>query len=272
MAEPTNLPTHNAARDADGGGATDGKWTTTRACASRIAPWTAHAWIDPPRSRDRILLASALAEFCGGEWGMSGDEIAAAGGGSEESRGDTDRLRSACNLIGRLLFEGRVRAWARPIGGGEPIEIRACAWELDDFTARMSTSAIDPALPFDANARPTHWVFLSEPDWEDALGRLWGGRQLGEPATGRRDDRVRVEVALAATGHDTAPPLQEPDRDDRLLRLPEVLHRTGLSRATLYRRIAAGEFPEGLSLGGNVTAWLERAVDYWITTRQRTAR
>ena len=39
------------------------------------------------------------------------------------------------------------------------------------------------------------------------------------------------------------------DRPDRILRLPAVLDRTGLSRSTLYRKIQEGTFPKQIALG-----------------------
>lgn len=56
-------------------------------------------------------------------------------------------------------------------------------------------------------------------------------------------------------------------RPGRLLRLPEVMHRTGLKRSTLYRRMADGAFPKAYSLGGKIVAWAESEVDQWITAR-----
>ena len=42
-----------------------------------------------------------------------------------------------------------------------------------------------------------------------------------------------------------------------VLRLPEVLRRTGLCRTSIYNRVTAGEFPGGFSLGGSSRGWLE---------------
>lgn len=56
-----------------------------------------------------------------------------------------------------------------------------------------------------------------------------------------------------------------PDRrSDSLIRLPEVLRRTGLSRATIYRKIARAEFPAGVPLGANATAWYESDINRWV--------
>ena len=52
-----------------------------------------------------------------------------------------------------------------------------------------------------------------------------------------------------------------------ILRLPAVLQRTGLSRSTLYNRIAEGEFPHQISLGGHAIGWIQGEVDDWIDKR-----
>ena len=40
-----------------------------------------------------------------------------------------------------------------------------------------------------------------------------------------------------------------------ILRLPDVKASTGLSRSTLYLRIAQGVFPHPVSLGGRAVGW-----------------
>jgi prophage regulatory protein len=54
---------------------------------------------------------------------------------------------------------------------------------------------------------------------------------------------------------------------DRLVRLPEVLGRTGLSRSSLYRMMAAGEFPRAAPLGRRGVGWPESEVSAWIASR-----
>lgn len=60
----------------------------------------------------------------------------------------------------------------------------------------------------------------------------------------------------------------------QLLRLPEVLKMTGLSRASIYRRIKKGTFPDRVCLGGRSVAWVEEEVVAWIKARidERKAR
>lgn len=54
------------------------------------------------------------------------------------------------------------------------------------------------------------------------------------------------------------------DNRERLLRLPDVKSRTGLSRSTIYTYISAGEFPKGIRLGARCVAWVESEIDGWI--------
>lgn len=49
----------------------------------------------------------------------------------------------------------------------------------------------------------------------------------------------------------------------QFLRLPAVLERVGLKRATIYKRIKAGTFPAPLQLGPRAVAWDEAAIAEW---------
>lgn len=54
------------------------------------------------------------------------------------------------------------------------------------------------------------------------------------------------------------------DAPDRILRLPAVLARTGLSRATLYRKISRGDFPRQIKIAERCSGWRESAVTRWL--------
>jgi prophage regulatory protein len=53
----------------------------------------------------------------------------------------------------------------------------------------------------------------------------------------------------------------------RLLRLSEVLSRTGLGRSKTYEMIAEGKFPQSVPLTGRSVAWVEEEIDEWILAR-----
>jgi prophage regulatory protein len=51
----------------------------------------------------------------------------------------------------------------------------------------------------------------------------------------------------------------------KILRLPIVKERTGLSRSTIYLRMSHGAFPRQFSLGGGqAIGWLESDIEDWI--------
>lgn len=52
-----------------------------------------------------------------------------------------------------------------------------------------------------------------------------------------------------------------------ILRLPEVLRRTGLSRSGIYERMNRGDFPVTVSLGPRAVGWHEADVSDWINSR-----
>lgn len=50
----------------------------------------------------------------------------------------------------------------------------------------------------------------------------------------------------------------------RLERVPSVLSRIGVAKATLYRWIDQGLFPAPVSIGPHTVAWDSRVIDSWI--------
>lgn len=61
--------------------------------------------------------------------------------------------------------------------------------------------------------------------------------------------------------------------ENAFLRLPNVKARTGLSAATIYRRIAAGTFPRPVPLGSpHIVGWLESEIQAWCDAQVRAAR
>lgn len=58
-----------------------------------------------------------------------------------------------------------------------------------------------------------------------------------------------------------------------ILRLPNVLKVTGLSRSSLNRRMAAGEFPPPVSLGsGRAVGWISDEVQQWLAEQVEASR
>lgn len=59
---------------------------------------------------------------------------------------------------------------------------------------------------------------------------------------------------------------------NKILRLPAVKAKTGLSRSTIYVRVAQGTFPPALTLGPNTVGWLEAEIDAWIDKQVANSR
>ena len=55
-------------------------------------------------------------------------------------------------------------------------------------------------------------------------------------------------------------------------KLPTGKARTGLSRSTIYLRIAEGSFPAPVSLGGRAVGWIEAEVNDWLAKRIEASR
>ncbi len=57
---------------------------------------------------------------------------------------------------------------------------------------------------------------------------------------------------------------------DKLIRLPAVIARTGLARSTIYESIRAGRFPPPVKIGPRAVAWRASEIDKWIESRPST--
>jgi|GEM_PF-551877 len=82
----------------------------------------------------------------------------------------------------------------------------------------------------------------------------------------RADENERIILA--------PPPDRDAANDDkehrvRLIRLRDVMDRTGLSRATVYRLAAAGKFPASIPLTERSVGWVEAEVDGWVEAKLR---
>jgi prophage regulatory protein len=57
-----------------------------------------------------------------------------------------------------------------------------------------------------------------------------------------------------------------------ILRLPAVKTRTGLSRSTIYLRVAEGRFPKPISLGARAVGWVDAEVEAWVSGQIEQSR
>ena len=54
----------------------------------------------------------------------------------------------------------------------------------------------------------------------------------------------------------------------RVLRLAEVIEKTGLARATIYKYADLGRFPSPISLGGRSVGWIDSIIHEWLHEKQ----
>lgn len=54
------------------------------------------------------------------------------------------------------------------------------------------------------------------------------------------------------------------NKSTRLIRLPEVLLRTGYGKAWIYRLISEDRFPTQIKIGSRAVAFIESEIDDWI--------
>ena len=50
----------------------------------------------------------------------------------------------------------------------------------------------------------------------------------------------------------------------RILRIPEVSKKTGLSPSSIYKQIRLGQFPKGIKLTARAIGWSSEVVQLWI--------
>lgn len=57
-----------------------------------------------------------------------------------------------------------------------------------------------------------------------------------------------------------------------LIRLPEVMRRTGYGKAWIYKLIQQGKFPQSVKIGTRSIAFVESEVNEWINQRIAESR
>jgi len=56
-----------------------------------------------------------------------------------------------------------------------------------------------------------------------------------------------------------------------LLRLPDVLRITGISKTAMYCLIKIGEFPAPVPLGARAVAWASTEIEEWVANKLKVA-
>lgn len=62
------------------------------------------------------------------------------------------------------------------------------------------------------------------------------------------------------------------NKQNNILRLPEVIKRTGIPRSSIYSAIKEGQFPAPIQLGARRVGFLEKEIDSWLEDRIKQSR
>lgn len=54
---------------------------------------------------------------------------------------------------------------------------------------------------------------------------------------------------------------------NKIIRLPEVKNKTGLSRSNIYLQMTKSTFPQSISLGQRAVGWLNADIESWLDER-----
>ncbi|MDC8753827.1 AlpA family transcriptional regulator [Erythrobacter sp. sf7] len=205
---------------------------------------------------------------------------------------ENDACRRLVALDAALLTTqfvlGKIATFARPLGGGETVEIPPAHWEIDDPLPRLATGTYNAADWANAEAPASHRIFVDAAEFDAWLAKL----QPPGPLTDSQieevlDPRLRAARSTAARKPKRVRRTDSPDRhglgpdattsdtpvntaQPTLLTIKEVLRLTRLGRSTAYRLLSAGSFPNPIKIGRS-SRWLKSDVDEWIA-KQATSR
>lgn len=57
------------------------------------------------------------------------------------------------------------------------------------------------------------------------------------------------------------------EKDEKILKIKQVVEVVCISRSSLYTMVKRGDFPKPLKLGMRSSGWLKTEVDAWISER-----
>ena len=241
-------------------------------------PWSIYEGRLSAGSAGRIPLEMAFAMLVSDRVGVEAYELPDIFSAPFDE-GDNDIIRELVRLEVELMSEeilnGNLSTYARPIGGGDIIALKPEVWEIDDPLDRFAVAALNIDHWMDAQAEPTHRIFVREEQF-----KAWAGNLMRPESFGVED----VDQIFDPFGHDRKLPVQNvtmnhhgdsnpssnqtissdpPGVGPKLLKLPAVKEMVSLSRSSIYSKIEQQAFPEQTKIGGG-SFWLESEIVQWI--------
>jgi prophage regulatory protein len=92
------------------------------------------------------------------------------------------------------------------------------------------------------------------------------------PFRGRQLRQHRPQISAETSAEAELAALAGSAQCERLLRLRDVVHIVGMSRAHVYNLIKQGLFPRPIALGSNCARWVQSEVQAWVSDSIATAR
>jgi len=53
----------------------------------------------------------------------------------------------------------------------------------------------------------------------------------------------------------------------RIMRLKEIIEKTGLAKSTVYNLISQGKFPKQIDLGARSVGWVDTEIEEWLEAK-----
>lgn len=243
-----------------------------------IQPWSIYEGRLSAGSAGRIPLEMAFAMLVSDRVGVEAYELLDIFSAPSDD-GDNAIMRELVRLQAELMSDeilnGNLSTYARPIGGGDSIALKPDIWEIDEPLDRFAVAALNLEHWMDAQAAPTHRIFVGEEQF-----KKWGGDLMRPEAFGLDEvDQIfdpfghnrKLAAESAAMGQygdsslssNQAISSDPPGVGPKLLKLPAVCDMVSRKRSSIYNKITEKTFPEQIRIGGG-SFWLESEIVQWI--------
>ena len=248
--------------------------------AVSIEPWSPYPEQDSLVSNGRRTLVSVFSDLVACQAGFRAHELAEIFEAPEdEGENDfcRDLVRADALMLTRQFVLGKIARFARPIGGGDVVDLPPERWEIDDPVPRFATGALNLLAWADPAAPPTHRILVDSNQFDEWLAGLrppgpLSNRQVEEiidpqlrATRSVASKRIEAAETLAAPSDNAAakPAFEAAGLGPELLKMPEVVALTRRGRSTIYTMIGEEKFPEQIKVGSS-SYWSKREVLVWI--------
>lgn len=245
--------------------------------SSTIAPWSPYEGRPLRLSAGRISLIEAFSDLVKIRAGFSPfdlPEIFSLPSDDGDNDACRDLVRLDAELLVRKLVVGEIETYARKLNGGEVEPLAADRWEIDDPLPRLATGALNVERWTDAEAPPTHRIFVNADQFDRWLVAL----KPPGPLTHREieaivDPQVRAKRRMAhieapvitseASTSSAITPVGSDGLGPELLKLSDVEALTTRKKSTIYKLESENKFPKRIKLGES-SRWKRSEVEEWL--------